>query len=75
MKRLRVEGTVIQSKRSQVRKSVYYITAQVDGWGEVKYVGTRNRKEGERVVLQDQKARAMHDMIRWQEVRGSEEDK
>ena len=69
MKRISTIGTVISAKKSEVRKGVYYITVDTPEWGQVKYVSTRNSKVGETVELQDQKCRAMHDMIRWEEKR------
>lgn len=69
LKRLRVEAMVIGCKESMYRKGVYYVTVEAKSWGTFSYVSKQKRREGDRVVLQDQKLRASRDMIRWEEVK------
>lgn len=69
MRRLKEDAEVVAVKESEVMPGRFYITAKTQHWGEVKYVSTKKRAIGDKVVLQDQKLRNMTDMIRWQEVR------
>ena len=70
MQRERVTGKVISKKASEFRQGVFYVTAEVAGWGQVKFVTTKKTmKEGDLVLLQTQKNRNMTDIIRWEEVR------
>lgn len=67
MERIQVEGFIQEIKPSEVRSEVTYITAEVAGWGKVKFVSTRSHKVGDKVVLRSQKLRARADQIRWEE--------
>ena len=69
MKRIRVNAEVLAVKESEVMKGRYYITAKAEGFGEVKYAGTKNHKVGDKVVLQDQKLRISSEGIRWEETK------
>lgn len=69
MNRIRVEAVVTAIKASEVRKNTYYITAEAEGWGTVKYLSHRRREIGDKVVLQDQWNRIQADKIHWEEVR------
>lgn len=69
MRRIKVDAEVVKVTPSEVMEGVYYVTAQADYFGEVKYRSNREPKIGEKVVLQDQKLRNMTDIIRWEEVK------
>ena len=69
MRRIRVEAVVIAVKQSAVRQNTYYITAEAEGWGTVKYLAHRKHEIGDKVVLQDQWNRIQADKIIWTEVR------
>lgn len=70
MERLRVEAVVTVIKKSVVRPDVSYVTAQTEGWGEVKYATTRKTlKVGDKVILTDQKYRTQAEGIRWEEAK------
>ena len=67
MYRIKAHGVVVACTPSAVRKGVYYITVDLEGWGQVKYASTKRREAGQEVVLTDQRLRSAKDIIRWEE--------
>lgn len=68
MERIVLYATVLSVKPSAVKEGILYITAQAQGFGQVKFATTRKVEVGDIVAVRSQKLRAAYDMFRWEQV-------
>lgn len=68
MDRIKAYGVVVEKKESEFKPGTFYVTADVEGWGRVRFVSQRKTlKVGDKVTLTDQPYRNSTDRIFWRE--------